>query len=64
MKFNDLVSEYLEENLSGLPLQEYISKLETVVNMLKNKTSTVNELGMDKIGTYIIEIGTGVKNLK
>jgi hypothetical protein len=64
MKFNEIVSGYLKEDLSGLTLEDYLGKLETIVRILREKQSLTKELGMSKIGEYIVEIGNEIKTLK
>ena len=61
MKFKEIVNIHLNE--SNDELQKVISNLETLVDMLKNRQSSLRELGMDQVGDYLIKMGQKVKTL-
>jgi len=47
----------------GTTLKELAEQLKTIAFMIENRMSTVQELGMDKVGDKIIAIGQKIKTL-
>ena len=68
MTLSDAYRKVLNESVptpveKGTTLKELAEQLKTIAFMIENRMSTVQELGMDKVGDKVIEIGTKIKSL-
>jgi len=68
MSLSDAYRKVLNESAptpieKGTILKELAEQLKTIAFMMENRLSTVQELGMDKVGDKIIEIGNKLKSL-
>jgi hypothetical protein len=67
MSLSDAYKKILSENIApitkGVQYKELAEQLKTIAFMLENRLSTVEELGADKVGDKIVEIGNKLKSL-
>ena len=67
MSLSDAYKKILNENIAPVTktinYKELAEQLKTIAFMLENRSSTIKELGADKVGDKIIEIGNKLKSL-
>jgi len=66
MTLSDAYRKVIKESSNierGTTLKELAEQLKTISFMIENRMSTVQELGTDKVGDKIIEIGQKIKTL-
>jgi hypothetical protein len=67
MTLSDVYKKILNENIAPVTktinYKELAEQLKTIAFMLENRSSTIDELGADKVGDKIIEIGNKLKSL-
>jgi hypothetical protein len=67
MSLSDAYKKILNENIAPVTktinYKELAEQLKTIAFMLENRSSTIDELGADKVGDKIIEIGNKLKSL-
>ena len=67
MSLSDAYKKILNENIAPVTktinYRELAEQLKTIAFMLENRLSTIEELGADKVGDKIIEIGNKLKSL-
>jgi hypothetical protein len=67
MTLSDAYKKILNENIAPVTktinYRELAEDLKTIAFMLENRSSTIDELGADKVGDKIIEIGNKLKSL-
>jgi hypothetical protein len=68
MSLSDAYKKILNESTNpsiarGTEFKEIAEYLKTIAFMLENRQSTIESLGVDKVGDKIIEIGNKIKSL-
>ena len=67
MSLSAAYRKVLNENIAPVTktinYKELAEQLKTIAFMLENRSSTIDELGADKVGDKIIEIGNKLKSL-